>query len=99
MIAVLRHDAYVMPGANGPTQDTPDGEQEIEFLVPNLQQILGVELDRRVTGEVEDALNQAAILAKDLEGETAAGEIVEDASVVAGDVHTAAKAGKVDVDC
>ncbi|PON36048.1 hypothetical protein PanWU01x14_331490 [Parasponia andersonii] len=90
--------AHVVPGPNGPTQNAPDGEQEIELLVPNLEQILGIELDGRIPREVEDALDEAAVLAEDLEGESAAGEVVEDAGVVAGDVHAAAEAGEVDVD-
>lgn len=86
-----------MPGPKRPTQDTPDGEQEVELLVPNLEEILGVELDGRVAREVEDALDEAAVLAEDLEGEAAAGEVVEDPGVVAGDVHAAAEAGEVHV--
>ena len=33
---------------------------------------MGIELDRGVTGEVKDALDEAAILVEDLEGEVAA---------------------------
>ncbi|PON59377.1 LOW QUALITY PROTEIN: hypothetical protein TorRG33x02_288610 [Trema orientale] len=91
------HGPHVVPGPNGPTQNAPDGEQEIELLVPNLEQIL-IKLDGRVPREVEDALDEAAVLAEDLEGEAAAGEVVEDAGVVAGDIHAAAEAGEVDVD-
>ena len=42
---------------------------------------------------MEDALDEAPVLAEDLEGEAAAGEIVEDARVDSGDVHAAAEAG------
>ena len=46
--------------------------EKIELLVLNLEEILGIELDRGVTGEVKDALDEAAILVEDLEGEVAA---------------------------
>lgn len=47
---------------------------------------------------MKDALDEAAILSKDFEGKSTAGEVVEDAGVVAGDVHAAAEGGEVDVD-
>ena len=47
---------------------------------------------------MENSFDEAVILAEDFEGETAVGEVVEDAGVVAGDVHSATKAGEVDVD-
>ena len=47
---------------------------------------------------MENSFDEAAILVEDFEGETAVGEVVEDAGVVAGDVHSAAEAGEVDVD-
>ncbi|KAL6217762.1 hypothetical protein ACLB2K_010979 [Fragaria x ananassa] len=53
---------------------------------------------RKVPGEVEHPLDEAAVLSENLEGEAAAREVVEDARVVAGDVHAAAEAGEVDVD-
>lgn len=87
-----------MPGAKRAAEDAADWEEEVELLVADLEEILGVELDGRVTGEVEDALDEAAVLAEDLKGEAAAREVVEDAGVVAGDVHAAAEAGEVDVD-
>ena len=83
----------VMPRAHGPAQDAANGQEKIELLVPNLEEILGIELDRGVAGEVEDALDEAAILAEDLEGEAASGKVIEDASVVAGDVHATTEAG------
>lgn len=86
-----------MPGPDRPAEDAPNGKEEVELLVANLEEILGVELDGRVAGEVEDALDEAAVLAEDLEGEATAREVVEDARVVAGDVHSAAKTGEVDV--
>lgn len=88
----------VMPGAEGAAKDAADWEEEVKLLVADLEEILGVELDGRVAGEVKDALDEAAVLAEDLEGEAAAREVVEDAGVVAGDVHAAAEAGEVDVD-
>lgn len=60
--------------------------------------VLGVEFDGGVAREVENGLDEAAVLSEDLEGEAAAGEIVEDAGVVAGDVHAAAEGGEVHVD-
>ena len=63
----------------------------------DLEEILGVELDRGVAREVKDALDEAAILADDIEGEPAALEVIEDAGMVAGDVHAAAEAREVDV--
>ena len=47
---------------------------------------------------MENTFDETAVLAKDFEGETAALEVVEDAGVVAGDVHAAAEGGEVDVD-
>ena len=47
---------------------------------------------------MENSFDEAVVLAEDFEGETAAGEVVEDAGVVAGDVHSAAEVGEVDVD-
>lgn len=46
---------------------------------------------------MKHALDEAAILAEDFEGETTALEVVEDAGVVTGDVHAAAQGGEVDV--
>ena len=47
---------------------------------------------------MENSFIEAAVLAEDFEGETAAGEVVDDAGSVAGDVHSAVEAGEVDVD-
>lgn len=79
-------------------EDAAEGEEEVELFVADLEQVLGVELDGGVAGEVEHALDEAAVLAEHLEGEAAALEVVEDAGVVAGDVHAPAKGGEVDVD-
>lgn len=46
---------------------------------------------------MEDALDEAAVLAEHLEGEAAALEVVEDAGMVAADVHAAAERREVDV--
>jgi len=48
----------VMPRAHGPSQDAANGQEKI---------------DRGVLGEVEDALDEAAILAEDLEGKITSG--------------------------
>ena len=104
VIIIVRHDGpgcgvvRVMPRADGPNKDAANGQEKVELLVPNLEEILGIELDGGVAGEVEDALHEAAVFAEDLEGEAAAGEVVEDAGMVAGDVHAATEAGEVDVD-
>ena len=87
----------VVAGGDGAGEDAAEGEEEVELLVADLEEVLGVELDGGVAGEVEDPFDEAAVLAEDLEGEAAAGEVVEDAGVVAGDVHAAAEAGEVDV--
>jgi len=88
----------VVARAHGPPQNATNRQEKVKLLVTDLEQILGIELDRGVAGEVEDALDEAAVLAEDLEGEAATREVVEDAGVVAGDVHAAAEAGQVDVD-
>ena len=36
----------VIPWAHGPTQDAANGHEKIELLVPNLEEILGIKLDR-----------------------------------------------------
>lgn len=41
---------------------------------------------------MEDAFDEAPVFAEHFEGETAASEVVEDAGVVAGNVHAAAQA-------
>ena len=83
---------------DGAAEDGANGEQEVEFFVADLEEVLGVELDGGSSGEVEDVLYDTAVLSEDLEGESAALEVVEDAGVVAGDVHAAAEGGEVDVD-
>ena len=88
----------VVARADWATENAANREQEVEFLVADLEKVLGVEFDRGITREVEDALDEAAILAEDLKGETPAGEVVEDSGVVPGDVHPSAEAGEVDVD-
>ncbi|KAI8550713.1 hypothetical protein RHMOL_Rhmol06G0128900 [Rhododendron molle] len=57
-------------------EDVAHGEEEVELLVADLQQVLGVELDRKCAGEVLHPLDdiEAAVLAEDLEVEAAAGE-------------------------
>ncbi|KAG5543732.1 hypothetical protein RHGRI_016480 [Rhododendron griersonianum] len=57
-------------------EDATHGEEEVELLVVDLQQVLGVELDRECAGEVQHPLDdiEAAVLAKDLEVEAAARE-------------------------
>lgn len=52
----------VMPRAHGPSQDAANGQEKI---------------DRGVLGEVEDALDEATILAEDLEGKITGGTAVE----------------------
>ena len=86
-----------MAGGKSAAENAANGEEEVELLVADLEEVLGVELDRGVAGEMEDALDEAAVLAENLEGEAAASEIVEDAGVVARDVHAAAEAGQVHV--
>ena len=55
----------VMSGARGAAEDAADRQEEIELLVADLKEVLGVEFDRRVSGEVEDAFNETAVLAED----------------------------------
>lgn len=83
----------------GAPKDGADGEEEVKLLVANLKQVLGIKLDGGVARKMEDALDAAAVLSEDLQGKAAAGEIVEDTSVNAGDVHSAAEAGEVDIHC
>jgi len=105
MVVIMRHDGpgrgrvvRVVARTYRPPQNASNRQEKVKLLVTDLEQILGIELDRRVAGEVEDALDEAAVLAEDLKGEAATREVVEDAGVVAGDVHAAAEAGQVDVD-
>lgn len=86
-----------MAGSESAAENAANREEEVELLVADLEEVLGIELDGGIAGEVEDALDEAAVLAKDLEGEAAASEVVEDAGVVARDVHAAAEAGQVHV--
>ena len=88
----------VMARAHGPPQNATNRQEKVKLFITDLEQILGIELDRGVAREVEDALDETAVLAEDLESEAATREVVEDAGVVAGDVHAAAEAGQVDVD-
>lgn len=90
----MRRRVHPMAGGG---ENTPNGEEEVELGVADLEEILRIELDWRVSGEVENAFDEAAVLAEDVEGETAALEVVVDPGVVAGDVHATAKCGEVDV--
>ncbi|TVU25527.1 hypothetical protein EJB05_28026, partial [Eragrostis curvula] len=78
-------------------EDGAGGEEEVELRVPHLEEVLGVELDGGRAGEVVRALDEAPVLAEHLEREAAAGEVVEDARVAAGDVHAAAEGAEVHV--
>ena len=78
-------------------KDRPRGQEEIKLLVSNLKEVLRVKLNRRVPREVQDTLNQAAVLADDVKREAAALEVVEYPRVVARDVHPPAKAGEIHV--
>ena len=55
-----------MPRPNRPnrptTQNTPHREQKVKLLVPNLEQILGIQFHRRVSGEVKDAFDPRGLL-------------------------------------
>lgn len=82
-----------LAGGGGCCEHGSDGKEEVEFLVANLEEVLGIELDVRVAGQVQNALDEAAVLTNDLKGEAPAGEVVEDAGMVAGDVHATAEAG------
>ena len=93
----LLRDDRRMTSSGGGREDGPGGQQEVELLVPNLEQILGIQLHGVVPGEVEDALDEAPVLADHVEREAAALEVVEDPGVVARDVHPAAEAGEVHV--
>ena len=78
-------------------EDGAGGEEEVELGVPHLKEVLGVELDGLAAGLVEDALDEAPVLAEHLEREAAAREVVEDARVAARHVHPAAEDPEVDV--
>lgn len=79
-------------------EDGAGGEEEVELGVPHLEEVLGVELDGGGPGDVVHALDEAAVLAKHLEREPAAREVVEDARVAAGDVHASTEGAEVHVD-
>lgn len=87
-----------MPGDEGTPKDAPHGKEEIELFVADLEKVLGIELDRRRAWEVEDTLDEAAVLAEYLEGKSPAREVVEDTGMVAGYVHATTEAGKVNID-
>lgn len=78
-------------------KDVSNREKEVKLFVPNLEEVLRIELDGRVTREVKNSLNKASVLSQDLESESPALEVVEDAGVVAGDVHPAAEGGEVNI--
>lgn len=88
----------MMPrGNNRSAQNTPNRKQKVKLLITNLQEILRIELDRRVAREVENTLDGAAVLSENFEGKTTPLEVVEDPCVVAADVHSATKGGEIDV--
>lgn len=89
--------SHLVAGANRPPENAPNREQKVELFVSDLQKVLRIELNGGVAGEVEDAFDEAAVLSEHLEGEAAALEVVEDAGVVAADVHPAAERREVDV--
>lgn len=78
-------------------EDVSNREKEVKLFVPDLEEVLRIELDGRVTREVKNSLNETSVLSQDLESESAALEVVEDAGVVAGDVHPAAEGGEVNI--
>lgn len=98
VVVVRRRHGAVVARPDRATKDATNGEEKVELLVADLEKVLGVELDGRVAGEVEDAFDEATVLAEDFKGEAAALEVVEDAGVVARDVHAAAEGGEIDVD-
>lgn len=88
----------MVTGAQSAAEDVPNRQKKVELLVADLKEVLGVELHGRVSGKVKNALDEAAVFSEDFHGETPALEVVEDAGVVARDVHSAAQGGQVDVD-
>ena len=95
-----RNNRGLLSGGGGKRgEDRPGGQEEVKLLVSDLKEVLRVKLDRRVPREVQDALNKAAVLADDIEGEAAALEVVENPRVVARDIHPPTKAGEIHIHC
>uniref|UniRef100_A0A7C8ZFJ8 Uncharacterized protein n=1 Tax=Opuntia streptacantha TaxID=393608 RepID=A0A7C8ZFJ8_OPUST len=93
-----RWSINVVARTQSTTEDAPNREKKVELLVPNLKEILRIKLHWGVAGKMENPFNKAAVLSEDFEGESAALEVVEDAGMVAGDVHAAAEGSEVDID-
>ncbi|KAK9113007.1 hypothetical protein Scep_020526 [Stephania cephalantha] len=67
-------------GGSGGTEYGSNGEEEVELLVTDLEEVLRVDLDEGVAGAVKDAFDETIILGEDFEGEVTE---PEDACMVA----------------